>query len=222
MTTFRRARSEEQRAERRRAILDTAAAMLAEMPVAQLSLNELSRRVELAKSNVLNYFESREAVLLELLDAESREWMAQLDAELTRTVDPEAPMDERAAKLADAIVETVASRPMLCALTSAQAAVLEHNISVEIALRFKRSSIQNLGELVRQVTGRIPELGGDGATRFIAAMIMLTGAIWTHTHPAAAITAAYEADPAVAVYRTEFAPALRAALETLLHGALPR
>ena len=30
------------------------------MPVAELSLNELSRRVGLAKSNVLRYFESRE------------------------------------------------------------------------------------------------------------------------------------------------------------------
>jgi hypothetical protein len=43
-----------------------AAAMLREMPVAELSLNELSRRVGLAKSNVLRYFETREAVLLEL------------------------------------------------------------------------------------------------------------------------------------------------------------
>lgn len=36
--------------------------MLSEMPVAKLSLNELSRRIGLAKSNVLRYFESREAV----------------------------------------------------------------------------------------------------------------------------------------------------------------
>jgi AcrR family transcriptional regulator len=50
-------------------MLGTAAAMLTEMPVAQITLNELSRRVGLAKSNVLRYFESREAVLLELLDS---------------------------------------------------------------------------------------------------------------------------------------------------------
>src|ERR1044072_10039307 len=74
-TTFQRARSDEQRALRSQAILDTAAAMLEEMPVAALSLNELSRRVGLAKSNVLRYFDSREAVLLELLDAAWREWL---------------------------------------------------------------------------------------------------------------------------------------------------
>lgn len=66
--TFQRARTEEQREIRRRAILDMASAMLDEMPVAAVTLNELSRRVGLAKPNVLRYFESREAVLLELLD----------------------------------------------------------------------------------------------------------------------------------------------------------
>ena len=69
---FQRARSEEQREARRRAILDAAAAMLTEMPLAQVTLNELSRRAGLAKSNVLRYFESREAVLLELLDSADR------------------------------------------------------------------------------------------------------------------------------------------------------
>ncbi|WBQ06675.1 TetR/AcrR family transcriptional regulator [Kribbella sp. CA-293567] len=222
MTTFQRARSEEQRAERRRAILATAAAMLAELPVAQLTLNELSRRVRLAKSNVLNYFGSREAILLELLDTETREWIAQLGEELTRTVDPASSAAERGGRLADAMVETLASRPMLCALMSAQAAVLEHNISVEVALQFKRGSIANLRELVGQVIERVPELGEDGAFRFIAAVSMLAGALWTHAHPAAAITAVYEADPAVAAYRVEFAPALRMALDTLLVGVLPR
>ncbi|MGW6706432.1 TetR/AcrR family transcriptional regulator, partial [Streptomyces sp. NPDC054956] len=79
-TNFQRARSEEQRAARRRAILDAAAAMLTEMPVAQVTLNELSRRAGLAKSNVLRYFESREEILLELLGGASRELVDHLDA----------------------------------------------------------------------------------------------------------------------------------------------
>lgn len=68
MTTFQRARSEEQREARRQAILDVAARMLTQMPVSELTLNALARHVGLAKSNVLRYFESREAILLELLD----------------------------------------------------------------------------------------------------------------------------------------------------------
>ena len=222
MTTFQRARSEEQRAERRRAILATAATMLAEMPVAQLSLNELSRRVGLAKSNVLNYFETREAVLLDLLDAETRAWTDQLDAELTATIDLATPTEDRAGLVADAIVRTLESRPMLCTLTAAQAAVLEHNISVEVATEFKRSSIANFGILIGHLRARLPELDEEAVIRFLAAAVMLTGAIWTHSHPSATILAAYEADPAIAVYRIEFGPTLRQALQTILTGVLPR
>ena len=42
--SFQRARSDEQREIRRRVILDTATAMLDEMPMAEVTLNELSRR----------------------------------------------------------------------------------------------------------------------------------------------------------------------------------
>src|SRR5260221_7201250 len=100
MSTFQRARSEEQREVRRRAILDAAAAMLAEMPVAQVTLNELSRRAGLAKSNVLRYFESREAVLLELLDSAWQEWLAQLGEDLGGAVDADAPPAERGDQVA--------------------------------------------------------------------------------------------------------------------------
>jgi hypothetical protein len=124
--------------------------------------------------------------------------------------------------LADAIVATLVSRPMLCALTSAQAAVLEHNISVAVAAEFKRGAIANYGVLIRHVTGRVPELGEEGAAAFLAAAVMLTGVIWAHSHPSAAVLAVYESDPAVAAFRIDFAPALRQALQTTLTGALPR
>ena len=78
-------------------ILGVAATMLAEMPVAQVTLNELSRRAGLAKSNVLRYFESREAVLLELLDSDWQDWLAQLEEDLETAVDPAAPLWGRAA-----------------------------------------------------------------------------------------------------------------------------
>src|SRR5216684_7306072 len=95
MTTFQRARSEEQREARRRAILDAAAAMLDEMPVSAMSLNELSRRVGLAKSNVLRYFESREAVLLDLLAHAAGEFLTEIAEALPANVDQSAPKASR-------------------------------------------------------------------------------------------------------------------------------
>ena len=47
---------------RRSAIMNSAREMLAEKDLAEISLRELSNRIGLAKSNVLRYFDSREAI----------------------------------------------------------------------------------------------------------------------------------------------------------------
>ncbi|MFI5697620.1 TetR family transcriptional regulator [Kribbella sp. NPDC051586] len=221
MKTFQRARSDEQRAERRRAILATAATMLTEMPVADVSLNELSRRVGLAKSNVLNYFDSREAVLLELSSAELADWVEDLDA-MAGDALPELSINDRSEQLISAVVGTLAERPVLCDLLGAQAGVLERNISTETALAFKRGAAASYVRMIEVVVGVLPEVGEDGAARFIATASLLAGAIWTHSHPVPAILAAYEADPSLHAIRMEFEPALTDSLRTLLYGALPR
>ncbi|GAA4188504.1 TetR/AcrR family transcriptional regulator [Streptosporangium oxazolinicum] len=221
MTTFQRARSEEQRAVRRRAILDTAAAMLTEMPVAQVSLNELSRRVGLAKSNVLRYFESREAVLLELLDVASREWLERLDGALAAEVGTGTPY-ERGDQVAATLAATLADRPVLCDLAAAQAAVLEHNVSPQVAAQYKRAAVANATTLGRLVGEHLRELGEHDAMRLAAATVMVTGAVWTHSRPAAAMLAAYEADPSLAAMRLDFTTALRETLEVVITGLLAR
>jgi len=219
VTTFQRARSEEQRAARRRAILGTAAAMLTEMPVADLSLNELSRRVGLAKSNVLKYFESREAVLLELFGTEFDAWVEDLRTALQ---DVKGSPAKRGEQLVDGVVRTLSARPVFCDLISAQASVLERNVSTDVALTFKRAALRGYEGLLTVVTAALPQIGVEGASRFIANASMLAGAIWSHSHPTPAILAAYKADPALAAIRQEFAPSLRDALTTLLYGVLPR
>ncbi|MEV0776560.1 TetR family transcriptional regulator [Streptomyces sp. NPDC050433] len=220
--TFKRARSEEQRAQRRQAILDTAASMLTEMPVAQVSLNELSRRVGLAKSNVLRYFESREAVLLELLDIACQEWQEYLEGALASGVDADAPLPERGDQVADVLAASLADRPVLCDLMSAQAAVLERNVSPAVAAEYKRTAIVNVGALAALVRGHVPELREEDAPKFAAVCVMSTGAVWTHAQPSAAMLAVYEADPALAAMRIDFTTTLREVLEVVLSGLLAR
>ena len=222
MTTFQRARSEEQREVRRRAILDTAAAMLAEMPVAEVTLNELSRRVGLAKSNVLRYFESREAILLELLDRATKLWLSELPEQLAAGVAADGAPGERADQLAVVLARSVAPRRELCDLLSAQAGVLEHNVSAEVVARYKRAMADNQAALAELALGQLPELGDAGAWKACAMAMVFTGALWSYTQHPASVLAAYQADPSLAVLRLDFAPALEEALATLLTGTLAR
>jgi AcrR family transcriptional regulator len=222
VTSFKRARSDDQREARRRAILDTAAAMLSEMPVSAVSLNELSRRVGLAKSNVLRYFESREAVLLDLLDAASQEWAGQLDGVLGAAIDPAGSPRERGDQLAAALATSLAGHPVLCDLISAQAAVLERNVSPQLAAQHKRAAVAHADTFAGLLDKHLPELGEHDAWRLAAATLMVTSTVWTHSQPSAAMLAAYEADPSLAALRIDFPAALRETLEVLISGLLAR
>lgn len=216
--TFQRARSEEQREIRREAILDTAAAMLDEMPVADVGLNELSRRVGLAKSNVLRYFESREEVLLELLDRSLRAWLAEvsdLGADLRLSV------RERVDRLAAVLSGSLARHTVLCDLVGAQAGVLERNVSVEVVLRFKRSTLGSLGVMVDLVRRHVPELG-DGARTVCMMTVIMAGALSSYCQPSASAVAAVEADPTLVEFHLDLAASLESAIVTLIEGTLAR
>ncbi|MEU6193554.1 TetR family transcriptional regulator [Streptomyces sp. NPDC047061] len=219
MTTFQRARSDEQREIRRQAILDTTAAMLDEMPVAEVSLNELSRRVGLAKSNVLRYFESREAILLELLDSAWKQWTAELPDRLAAGIDPDHPVGRRGHAFAAVFARSLAEHRVLCDLLSAQAGVLEHNVSAEVAARYKKAAIGNVVALADLARQYLPELG-DRAEQLSAQVYMVAGAVWTHARPSPGVLAAYDADPSLAALRMDFTSSLQEMVATLIAGTL--
>ncbi|WP_250032303.1 TetR/AcrR family transcriptional regulator [Paractinoplanes maris] len=217
--TFQRARTEEQREVRRRAILDMASAMLDEMPVAALTLNELSRRVGLAKPNVLRYFESREAVLLDLLDRFLQEWLTELADELATGVDHELSPAERAVAVAAILSRSLSSRVVLCELFGAQASVLEHNVSVEVVTRYKRASLARLATMAALVQKCLPELGDDAA--FCSLQTMLTaGALAPYRTPPPSLEAAYQTEPDLARSRLDPNDYLKQALTVTFLGVL--
>ena len=205
--------------------------MLAEMPVAQVSLNELSRRVGLAKSNVLRYFESREAVLLDLLDAAQQEWLAAARRGTRRAAHggrrrPARTRTSGATLVAAVLAASLTARPVLCDLVSAQAAVLERNVSPQVAAQYKRAAIvANVVRLCRARRARVPASSGDArrpALRGCRRSWSPGRAVDRTPSPSAAMLAAYEADPSLAALRLDFPEVLRQTLEVVLSGLLVR
>jgi AcrR family transcriptional regulator len=217
---FQRARSETQREIRRQAILRVAADMVAEMPVADLTLNELSRRVGFAKSNVLRYFESREAVLLELLDTAWRDWLQRLANDLPR-VDPAAPVAARYPRVAAAITASLVDDRLLCELLSVSAAVLERNISPDVARRYKLAAIANTTAFAGLVHDALGELSDHGAMNFAGGTLVAITGIWPLAQPSEAMLCVYQ-EPDMARLRLDFPTALEEMLATLLAGCLTR
>lgn len=195
--------------------------MLDEMPVAEVSLNELSRRVGLAKSNVLRYFESREAVLLELLDDYMGAWLTDLAEELAAGIEPQPAAEVRADQLAGILSRSLADRVVLCDLLGAQGGVLERNVSVEVAKRHKRSSLARLAAMSGLLRRHLPELG-DGAQLFCLMSLVSAGALSSYVPPPPSVLAAYAEDPSLGVLNVDLHSALRTAFTSALVGVLPR
>ena len=150
---FQRARQPHQKAQRRVHILRVTRKMLDEGELDELTLNELARRVGLAKSNVYRYFESREAILLQVFQEDIREWVDEMVARLGR-MRTKSRIDGLAALLA----ATIAERPRLCLLNSVVGVVLERNVSVETARRSKLSNLSEVQRLVAAMAKAVPEL----------------------------------------------------------------
>ncbi|MFH8252608.1 TetR family transcriptional regulator [Microbacterium sp. B2969] len=216
---FQRARSDAQRDERRRVILQTTARMLTQMPVAELSLNEISRRVGLAKSNVLRYYESREAILLELLNVELQDWAAALDAELT-TSDRDLPA--RAEHVAKVVARSMDQRPVMCDLISSQASVLERNISAGLALEHKRLIGESVATLVRALRRALPELDDATAYRLVAMTLISASGAWPQSHPSPAVLEAYALEPSLQNAQLSFTDAITEYVEVGILGLIAR
>lgn len=169
-------------AARRAAILDTARALLAEKSVTEISLRELSDRVGLAKSNVLRYFDSREAIFLEVMDAECRAWLTRLDSSLGKPR-PRKPGYANEIRVATAIADALADEPLLCELLGAMAGVLERNISADCARDFKARAIGNIGALAELVARQAPWLTPDGVALFAEGAFMLAAGMYPFSIP---------------------------------------
>ena len=147
--------------------------MLAEKNLADISLRELSDRIGLAKSNVLRYFDSREAIFLEILDEEFEAWLVDLDARLGR---PRARKANYAneIRVATAIADSLTERQSLCELAASMAVVLERNISYDFARDFKARATTRIAELAQLVATHLPWLPRDFADFFAEGALTLS------------------------------------------------
>ena len=198
-----------------------ASGMLCEMPVAALTLSELSRRVGLAKSNVLRYFESREEVLLEVLMRSAAGCLLELDEAWTVEGRGDAPVAERVEAFAAVFARVAAAHPDLLDLVSAQSSVLERNVSTDALVRFKRTALAGLETLAGVLTRALPELG-DRAPEVGALILTLAGALYAQAEQSRLCEPAYLVDPGLAVLRVELVPALQSAVATVIAGTLAR
>lgn len=188
-TTWQRARRPEQIAERRSSILAATRELLDEGGLEAAGLNAIARRVGLSKANLYRYFESREAILLELMLDEFRDWCEEVGRALACMKKTGPGQIEPVARL---LADQHAARPRLGRLFHALPGIIEHNISLETAIAFKSSALHLLEDLSRRLARVFPEFGEEDAAQFLMHWYMGICGAWAHCHPHPVIEQAME------------------------------
>ena len=101
---------------------------------------------------------------------------------------------------------------------SAQAAVLEHNVSTEAVTRYKLAGVADAELFAGLVLDALPELSEDDAWRYMVGAWLMTSALWAHARPPEAVLEALAADERLERARLDFPVTLADHLTTLAIG----
>lgn len=216
-TPYVRARSAEQKEERRSHLLATARNLLQQSPGAlDLGINELARQAQMTKSNVYRYFESSEAVLMALLAEEYAGWLAGLGPALTGGGKAESTIED----IARVFSSTIAARPLLCRLTSILPSILERNVSLERMIEFKGSLLAVRRQTAQDFHARVPGMSAQAFETVVKHALPLIIGLWSLSNPAEVAARVIE-QPGLESLRYDFEQDLELALLSLMRGVAP-
>lgn len=212
MTIRRRAIKNEQKQQRRQAILNVAWNMFQDMPHQAITINEVAERCGLAKGTVYLYFKTKEELFLAIQEQQFQEWLDAIDTEL-QTVETGTTIEQ----VATIISETLMQRPAMMRLLAILHSTIEHNIDYDVALHFKRMLHERLtqtGTLLERCLPFIPANDGPRILLHIYALIIGV----QHLADPAPVIQRILAEPGMEQLAVNFADEFPKTLRTLLYG----
>ncbi|SDB36529.1 TetR/AcrR family transcriptional regulator [Bauldia litoralis] len=200
----RRARTADQKQDRRAAILAAAIACTRESGFDGVTMSGLAKRAGLAKGTLYLYFETREEVFLALYLEALGAWAARIAEALAPGIDDEAAVE--------ALTRVARDDRLFVELASRLASVIEQNVPLDTLIEAKRNSLPIYMGLAGTLEDRLGFAPGDGL-RFGSAMVaQLLGAAQIDTGDLATRDALPEdirGIVAVSRFETVFADGLR-------------
>jgi AcrR family transcriptional regulator len=207
-----RARNQEDKQERRAAILAVAGEVWEATTYAGFTMADVAERAGLAKGTLYLYFKTKEELLLALLGELFTEWFDHVDARLDGAGGRFSP-----ARMARLFCESLEARPAFTRLIVILHAILEQNIEFEIALAFKTMLLDRLGRTSARVERRLPLLrGGDGARLLLHLHALVIG-LRQMADPAPVARRVIE-ERRMEVFQIDFGSELTVALVSLIEG----
>lgn len=206
-----RARNEDDKAERRAALLDAAEGLLASPRWASFTMTELAAGAGVSKATAFLYYPTREALLLGLFARSLGQWFDGVEAALARGG------RWTGARVARTLAESFRGRVVLLRLLAQLEGVLERNVPEDVARAHKRWLATRVGAAGARLEERLPWLdAGDGARLLLRARAVVSG-LWQMADASPLVDALLQ-EPELAPMRVRFDAELDACLGALLAG----
>jgi AcrR family transcriptional regulator len=210
-----RARSSEDKEQRRRAILDAARLLFVERGWAGFAMTGVAERAGVVKGTLYLYWPTKEELLLAVLEELLWQWLDELDGRLDETRPGVG-----AARLAGVICDSLVSYEPLGRLLAILQTVLEHNVSRDSVLRFKRELALRVSASGARIDRLVPLEAGGGARALLHANALLVGL--QQMADSAPIVKDVLADKSLAWLEIDFARELRGSLTIYFEGLIGR
>lgn len=208
---FVRARKPEEKELRRKHLLEISRKLLEkDLDINNLSLNEIARKAGMAKANVYRYFETREALLLELLWDEWQTWYDSFKKSLNK--------NPKSKKSLELLVKTMATslseRQLLCSLTTVLPSIVEKNLSEATLRQFKLKSLDFFGEIASFLEDICPTLSAEKYAIFLQDVVTVIAGLYPFAYPPPKVAEVIDL-PELKFYKRDFKKELERYLLTL-------
>ncbi len=144
-----------------------------------LSLNEIARSADMAKANIYRYFETREALLIELLWEEWQDWFKDIQKTWQKTPKNKKTFDH----LIQFLALSLSKRELLCNLTASLSSVVEKNLSEQKIKDFKYQSMELFGKIAAYLVSCSAELSVQSYAIFLQDTVSLIAGIYPFSRP---------------------------------------
>ena len=207
-----RARQENDKEIRRQQILTAANDLLKAGKTSLPAVSEIAAAANLAKGSVYNYFPTKEEVYFTLVSDGFDRWIDALKKSLKQS-------DMTIEKAVDGYTEFCINNHKFVHLTSIAPTILEQNISLEMATKFKSKVAHEIMAIAEQVTELFPKLNLTETLQLYLSSYAATIGLWQLSNPSEVIIEATSHND-TSFLRPDFNSLLKPTLINLWQGTL--
>jgi AcrR family transcriptional regulator len=206
-----RARNEEDKQERRQAILDAGLEQWNETSYADFTMSAVAEKAGVVKGTLYLYFETKEQLFLALIS----DMMAGYFDDVCARLEEGGRWSK--SRVVQVLTDALDGREAFTRLLTTLGSICEHNVSYEHALAFKRLMLDRFSRTAVLVARRLPFLSEETAMRFVTHVSAIVTGLAHMTYPAPVTEKVY-ALPEMAALKVDLKTEVSAAAKALLDG----